>query len=122
METYLPPIFALLVAAAGWYYLFYSTAAQKLLAVEGERSNRLRVRMRRISGIVIILLAITFYAMFVALGRERHTMAGLLFVAVMLLMLAVVVLGLIDLRLTRRMRQRRQQQGSDPSQQQSHGQ
>jgi UDP-N-acetylmuramyl pentapeptide phosphotransferase/UDP-N-acetylglucosamine-1-phosphate transferase len=107
METYLPPIFALLVAAAGWYYLFYSKAAGKLATIEGEHSNRLRIRLRRACGVVIILLAVAFYAMFVYLQREEHATAGLLLMAVMLLMFGVVVLGLIDLRLTRRMRARR---------------
>lgn len=101
---HLPGIFALLVAAAGWYYMFYSQAASKLHGVEDPAQNRLRVRLRRIGGLVIMLLAVSFYAMFVMLRRERFAAAGMLMVLVMALMLGVVVLGLLDLRLTRKMR------------------
>ena len=46
--NFLPAIFALLVAAAGWYYLFYSKAAIGLRGIEDDRQNRLRVRLRRL--------------------------------------------------------------------------
>lgn len=101
---YLPGIFALLVAAAGWYYLFYSQAALRLHGVEDPARNRLRVRLRRVGGVVIMLLAATFYAMFVMLRRERFAAAGVLVMIVMFLMGAVMVLGIVDLRLTRKMR------------------
>ena len=101
---YLPGIFALLVAAAGWYYLFYSQAALRLHGVEDPARNRLRVRLRRVGGVVIMLLAASFYAMFVMLRRERFAAAGVLVMLVMFLMGAVMVLGLVDLRLTRKMR------------------
>jgi UDP-N-acetylmuramyl pentapeptide phosphotransferase/UDP-N-acetylglucosamine-1-phosphate transferase len=104
---YLPAIFSLLVAAAGWYYMFYSQAAQKLHGIEGERENRLRVRLRRIGGLVIMLLAVSFYTMIVLLERERFAAAGTVIVLVMVLMGAVLALGLADLRLTRRMRRKR---------------
>ncbi len=106
---YLPAIFSLLVAAAGWYYLFYSKAAHKLAGVEEERHNRLRVRLRRVGGAVILCLAGTFYAMFVMLNRARFAAAGTLLLVVMFLMGAVIVLGLADLRLTHRMRRERQE-------------
>ena len=35
-------IFALLVAACGWYYLFYSRAAERLEGIEENRANRVR--------------------------------------------------------------------------------
>jgi len=101
---WLPGIFAVVVAAAGWYYLFYSQAAIKLHGVEQTAQNRLRVRLRRVGGLVILLLAAAFYAMFVMLRRERFAAAGILLLAVMVLMCGVMVLGLIDLRFTHRMR------------------
>jgi UDP-N-acetylmuramyl pentapeptide phosphotransferase/UDP-N-acetylglucosamine-1-phosphate transferase len=101
---WLPGIFALIVAAAGWYYLFYSQAAVRLQGVERGEQNRLRVRLRRLGGLVILLLAAAFYAMFVMLRRERFAAAGTLLLVVMLLMGGVMVLGLIDLRFTHRMR------------------
>ena len=101
---WLPGIFALIVAAAGWYYLFYSQAAMRLQGVEQTAQNRTRVRLRRIGGLVILLLAAAFYAMFVMLRRDRFAAAGVLLLTVMVLMGAVMVLGLIDLRFTHRMR------------------
>ena len=100
---YLPGIFALLVAAAGWYYLLYSQAALRLHGVEDEARNRLRVHLRRVGGVVIMLLAAAFYAMFVMLRRERFVAAGVLVMVVMFLMGAVIVLGIVDLRLTRKL-------------------
>jgi len=101
---WLPGIFALIVAAAGWYYLFYSQAAMRLQGVEQTAQNRSRIRLRRVGGLVILLLAAAFYAMFVMLRRERFAAAGVLLLIVMVLMGAVMVLGLIDLRFTHRMR------------------
>ena len=101
---WLPGIFAVVVAAAGWYYLFYSQAAIKLQGVEQSAQNRLRVRLRRVGGLVILLLAASFYAMFVMLRRERFAAAGALLLLVMVLMGGIMVLGLIDLRFTHRMR------------------
>jgi UDP-N-acetylmuramyl pentapeptide phosphotransferase/UDP-N-acetylglucosamine-1-phosphate transferase len=101
---WLPGIFALIVAAAGWYYLFYSQAAVRLHGVEQGPQNRLRVRLRRVGGLVILLLAAAFYAMFVMLRSERYAAAGALLLVVMVLMGGVLVLGLIDLRFTHRMR------------------
>jgi UDP-N-acetylmuramyl pentapeptide phosphotransferase/UDP-N-acetylglucosamine-1-phosphate transferase len=108
---YLPGIFALLVAAAGGYYLFYSTAAQRLKGIENEQRNRLRIRLRRAGGVMILLLAVAFYAMFVALRRQRLAAAGMLLLVVMGLMGAIVVLGLIDLRLTQHLRRDRRDEG-----------
>ena len=109
---YLPGIFALLVAAAGWYYLFYSQAAFKLQGVEHQARTRRRIRLRRVGGLVIMLLAASFYAMFVMLRRERFATAGVLVLVVMFLMGAVMVLGLVDLRLTRKMRRDGRPRGS----------
>jgi UDP-N-acetylmuramyl pentapeptide phosphotransferase/UDP-N-acetylglucosamine-1-phosphate transferase len=104
--THLSAIFALIVAAAGWYYLFYSKAASRLAGIEGDQQNRLRVRLRRIGGLVIILLGGLFYALLTLDERETRT-ALLLLTGVFLLMLVLLVLGLVDLRLTRRMRRNR---------------
>ncbi len=104
---YLPAIFALLVAAAGWYYMFYSTAAQKLAGIEQDRHNHLRVRLRRIGGGVIMFLAIAFYALFAALRDERAGTALLLLAVVVACMVVILVLGWIDLRLTRHWRRER---------------
>jgi UDP-N-acetylmuramyl pentapeptide phosphotransferase/UDP-N-acetylglucosamine-1-phosphate transferase len=107
MEDYLPAIFALIVGAAGWYYLFYSRAALQLQGIENARQNQRRVRLRQVGGFVIICLAASFYAMFVMLRRQRLTAAVSLLVVVTLLMAGLIVLGWIDLRYTQKMRQER---------------
>jgi zinc transporter ZupT len=98
-------IFALVVAASGWYYLFYSQAAGRLAGVESERTNVLRIRLRRLAGSLMILMAICFYAGIAGVNAdERPGAFVLLWSGVLLLMLGIVVLALIDLRLTWKLR------------------
>ncbi len=100
-------IFSLLVAAAGWYYMFYSRAAQKLAVVENAAINRRRVTLRRVGGTCMIAMAACFYISCEALiGRETRLFVGTFF-AVLVLMAAILFLGLIDLRLTRDIRRRK---------------
>ena len=40
-------IFSLFVAAAGWYYMFYSKAASRLSGIEDSRANGVRVWLRK---------------------------------------------------------------------------
>src|SRR5688572_31967441 len=68
-------IFALTVAAAGWYYMFYSQAASRLAGVESETVNRRRVRLRRLNGLMMFLLGIFFFAGFFAVDLDRPTVA-----------------------------------------------
>lgn len=102
--NYLPAIFSLIVAAAGWFYIFYSKAASNLSTIEATETNRLRVRLRRVGGSVMILLAVSFYLGFVSL--ERHSAIGVVgfMSAVLVFMMVIVVLGLFDLRLTKKLR------------------
>ena len=110
--NYLPAIFSLIVAAAGWFYLFYSRAAANLAAVEATPANRLRIRLRRVGGLMMILLAVSFYVGFVAIERRSARTAAAFLLAVFLTMSAIVVLGLVDLRLTHKLR--RSQKKQDP--------
>ena len=93
-------IFALLTAAAGWYYMFYSGAAGRLKPIESQRINRARVRLRRAGGVVMLLLGGLFFAGF----QEKVAASGAAYIAIWLtvlfLLLVIVVLALIDLRLT----------------------
>lgn len=91
-------IFSLLTAIAGWYYMFYSRAAQKLGAVEETRINARRVVLRRIGGGIMLLLAACFFAGF----QEGLSNAVFLrvWLAVLFLLGAIVVLALYDVRLT----------------------
>ena len=102
---------ALLIATAGWHYLFYSRAAQRLAGVEEERLNRLRVGLRRAGGVVLLLLGPTFFAGFRSLmpetGFEPLTFVTL-WLSVLGLMGVMVVLALVDVRLTLKLRRHQQ--------------
>jgi len=97
--------FALLLAVAGWYYMFHSGSAAALAEVEGDAANRRRVRLRRAGGVAMFLLGVCFYAGFYAVDADRPTVGFyLVWLAVMVLLMAVVILGIIDLYLTWKLR------------------
>jgi drug/metabolite transporter (DMT)-like permease len=104
---WIPDIFALLVAAAGWYYMFYSRAAHKLEGVENAELNLKRIRLRRIGGFVMMLFAVLFFAGFNTIDPKRHPALFLALWGVAFVLLgAMVVLALVDIRLTARLRRR----------------
>jgi UDP-N-acetylmuramyl pentapeptide phosphotransferase/UDP-N-acetylglucosamine-1-phosphate transferase len=109
----LPAILALLTGVAGWFYLFYSRAAQGLSGIEQERWNRRRIGLRRIGGVVMLLLAVGFYLGFYGFEPERRPRTFLgVWLGVIVLLGVLVLLALIDVRLTLRIRgSRREQQG-----------
>jgi hypothetical protein len=103
----LPTSFALLVAVAGWYYMFYSRAACSLAGAENHRINRRRIVLRRVGGLAMLLLGIFFYAGFNAVDPDRPDAAFFwIWTIVMFLLLAIVALGAIDLLMTRKLRGR----------------
>jgi hypothetical protein len=101
-------IFALLTGAAGWFYLFYSRAAHRLSGIEDQRLNDRRIALRRVGGVVMLLLGALFFAGFVGLDKDpaEQSPAAVLGIwgAVLVLLVVIVVLALIDLRLTSRLR------------------
>lgn len=98
-------IFSFLTAAAGWYYLFYSPAATNLSRIEAEKPNRLRQRLRQACGVAMLLLAAAFFAGFNTFDpRESPSAFVITWFAVFLLLMIVVILVMIDLRLTMRLR------------------
>src|ERR1700678_1964700 len=102
--TYVPAIFALLVAAAGWFYMFHSRGAQKLTGIEEQRLNLLRSRMRRAGGFAMLLLAVGFYAGFNTVDADQMPTAFVaVWIGVMVLLAAVVALAIVDLWLTARL-------------------
>jgi drug/metabolite transporter (DMT)-like permease len=102
---HLPGILALLIAIAGWFYMFYSRAAANLESVEDAQLNGRRIRLRRVGGFVMLLLSIAFFALFYTFDPDRdpaESIATLL--AVLVLLCMILVLGLVDLRLTMKLR------------------
>jgi hypothetical protein len=111
---YVAGIFALLTAGAGWFYLFYSRAAHRLAGVEDQRLNGRRVALRRVGGVAMLLLGAFFFAGFYALDEpqwSRGVLTGV-WLTVFALLVVIVILAMIDLRLTSQLRQRRK--GSGP--------
>jgi hypothetical protein len=98
-------IFSLAVAAVGWYYMFYSRAASRLSGIEDAHVNSMRIWLRKINGMLMFLLAISFFAGFFAVDLDHPTrMTAFVWLAVCGLVLALLALGLVDLRLTWRLR------------------
>ena len=106
--SYLPGIFSLLIAAAGWYYLFYSTSATVLRSIEGTRRNRRRVLFRRTGGAAMLLLAIAFYAGFETFDpKTSPKMFIAAWSAVAVLLFFVLILGVADLQMTLKIKKER---------------
>lgn len=105
MHSALLGLFALVVMASGWYYLFYSRAAEGLGKIEGRPANVWRVRLRRIGGLVIMLLGGMLYIGFFGVSWDPPTEAfATVWLVVFMLLAAAVVLALADVYLTRRIR------------------
>jgi hypothetical protein len=103
---YLPPIFSLLVAAAGWFYMLHASRASSLKGFETDRDNQLRIRLRRIGGAMMIGLAVSFYVAFVYSNRPGNAILVLICMGmVLLLLMAILALAYVDIRLTRKMRE-----------------
>ena len=107
MKQYLPAMFSLVVAAAGWFYMFYSRAAHNLGEFENNQLNLRRVRLRRVGGFAMFCLAVAFFIGFQPYVWNSGAVALGIWMLVMLLLLAIVVLGLVDLRLTWQLRKPR---------------
>jgi Na+/H+ antiporter NhaD/arsenite permease-like protein len=111
---WLPAIFALVLGAAGWYYMFYSSAAQKLVEVEGPVRNRRRVRLRRLNGLLMLLLGLSLAVGVYGFDLERPGVGfALVWLAVVVLLGGIVVLAILDIRLTRQVKNRRDPGGKD---------
>jgi drug/metabolite transporter (DMT)-like permease len=101
-------IFSLMVAAFGWYYMFYSRGATNLSGIERQDINRKRHRLRQVGGLVMMLLAIGMYAGFNSVDPQvSPSPFVMIWLGVFVLLLITVILAMIDLRLTWKLRQRR---------------
>jgi len=101
-------IFSLLVAAAGWYYMFYSRAVANLSSIEDQSINRRRLRLRRAGGFIMFLLAIALFAGFHSVDSATSAQAFVLvWLSVFVLLLTVLLLAMADVRLTWKLRRNR---------------
>lgn len=87
--------------------MFYSRAAHKLSGVEPDQRNATRIRLRRVGGAFMFMLAIAFFVGFQPYVWESHLATLVVWMVVLLLLLGIVVLGLLDLRLTLQLRRPR---------------
>jgi hypothetical protein len=107
MRAYLPHILALLIAAAGWFYMFYSQAATRLAAFESKAANRKRVMLRRLGGGLMFLLAVMIFAGLETIDPKQSPNAFVgVWAGVVVVMFAILVLALVDVRLTGDLRRR----------------
>ena len=104
--AYLPAILSLLTGVAGWFYMFYSRAAQRLGAVEEQRLNNRRIRLRRVGGGVMLSLAALMYVGWYAVGLDQPRLFAGVWLMVFVLLATLSLLALIDMRLTLRLRRR----------------
>ena len=102
--SFWPGIFSLIVGATGWYYLLYSKSAGNLAGIEGNAINLKRQKLRRGGGLFLFLLAIFMYTG-CEIDPSTHKFIFLFsWLAVVLLLFVTVLLALIDVRLTNRLR------------------
>jgi drug/metabolite transporter (DMT)-like permease len=103
----LPAILSLIVAAAGWHYLFYSRAAHRLGAVEPAPLNRRRILLRRINAVFMLLLGVFFFAGNYTVQEQPPSKAfAIVWLVVAALLIMITILALVDLRLTMKLRRR----------------
>jgi len=97
----LTAILAVLTGMAGWFYLFFSGAAQRLGGIEQRRANRWRIRLRRTNGVMMILLAALLYGGTYAVDEQINPKTFIfIWMSVTLLLGMVLLLVLADVRLT----------------------
>jgi hypothetical protein len=103
----LTAILALLTGVAGWFYLFFSGAARRLDGIEQQKANRWRIRLRRANGVIMIALAALLYGGTYAADERDHPKAFIvIWMSVTLLVGLILLLVLIDVRLTIGLRER----------------
>jgi hypothetical protein len=105
VTSFLPDILAFLIAAAGWFYLFNAHNAGRLVVIEDVRMNHRRIALRKAGGGTLFALAIVFYCGLHLADPVHHALLFVcLWLGVFLLVGCIMILALVDLRMTRRMR------------------
>lgn len=98
------------IAVVGIYYLVWASTAAELESVEGHRINRLRVRLRRLNGLILVLVAMAMYllvsrSMFLETGERPGLVGPIALLAMIPLVFVMSVLAYLDLYLTRKLGQ-----------------
>jgi hypothetical protein len=96
-------LFALLVSLAGWFYLFNGRHARALGLIEGAAQNDRRIRLRRVGGFLMLLCSACLFG---GNNLDDLRLALACWLAVLMLLLGIIVLALLDLRLTMKLRKR----------------
>ena len=104
-------LFALPACLVGAWYMLHAGSAARLAEREGERANRIRVRLRRLNGVTITLAGLLLYFVISRIqGLEEGGTAGVLLPIATLMLLPVTVLMLVfawlDMRLTKHLKNR----------------
>ncbi len=107
MTRWLPGVLCALITISGWHYLFYSRAAHRLDGIEQESANLGRIRLRRINGFVMLLLGFLMFAGFYTVDQTRPTAFVIVWFSVFLLLMLIVILAVLDVRMTLRLGNRR---------------
>lgn len=103
--TIWPGILALCMLAIGWHYVFSTRAADRLTGIESPAANCIRRRNRRAAGLLMLPMAVLFFAgSYFVNATDRPGAFVIIWMIVMLLLLAVLVLAVIDMRLTAKLR------------------
>jgi peptidoglycan/LPS O-acetylase OafA/YrhL len=98
-----------LITVAGWFYAVHSRSAVALADLESDALNRRRVRLRRFGGCTMMALGACFFAGFNAVDVAQHPgMFEAIWIAVCLLLFLLLILAVVDLRLTNRLKRRLQ--------------
>ncbi len=97
------------VALIGAYYLVNASSVGWLGDLEGQNANRVRVRLRRANGIVMLLLSVALYlgiARVFDLGPDESVgqVAPIAWIATLPLLFMMVLLAWLDMRLTRKLK------------------
>jgi hypothetical protein len=97
-------ILSLLIAATGWHYLFYSRAVKLLEEIESRELNFKRVLCRRINGGLLMVLGVLIFC---GVQNLRPVVFVAIWIAVMAVLATIVVLAMVDMRLTWKLAQSR---------------
>lgn len=113
------------VALIGAYYLVNASAVNWLGNLEGQGVNRIRVRLRRVNGVVLLLMSVALYLgvsrlLQIRQGEPAGLVAPLAWIATLPLLLAMLVLAMLDVRLTRSLKRNLLREAAMKTNQQNH--